>query len=61
MCADDTSLFILHTKITKLYENVNIDFSTISKWFKIQKLSINIKNKHINIANVQIKIDQIVR
>ena len=42
-----TLTYFLYTNITKLYENVNIELTKISKWFKINKLTINIKKDKI--------------
>ena len=70
--ANDTNFLFFAYNLTKLYENVNIELTKISKWLKINMLSLNIKNtnfviglfrntnEHINNENVQIKIDQIV-
>ena len=41
--ADDINLFFRHTNISELFVNVNNEFQKISKWFKLNKLSLNIK------------------
>jgi hypothetical protein len=43
MFADDTNLFIKEKSIEKLTETANLELSKISKWFKLNKLSLNIK------------------
>ena len=56
--------------MSKLFENVNDELKKISLWFKLNKLSLNIKktnfilfgqkNKIINISNLNIKIDDVI-
>ena len=43
MFADDTNLFFKHANISELFVNVNNELQKISKWFKLNKLSLNIK------------------
>ena len=43
MFADDTNLFFKHQNLTTLYNTVNIELIKISKWCKLNKLSLNIK------------------
>ena len=43
MFADDTNLFFKHANINEIFVNVNNELQTISKWFKLNKLSLNIK------------------
>ena len=44
--ADDTNLFISHTDFSVLMANANHDLENISKWFKLNKLSLNIKKSN---------------
>ena len=43
MFADDANLFFKHQNLTTLYNIVNTELIKISKWFKLNKLSLNIK------------------
>ena len=43
MFADDTNLFFKHQNVYTLYNIVNTELIKISKWFKLIKLSLNIK------------------
>jgi hypothetical protein len=43
MFADDTNLFIKDRNMECLVKNTNDELSKISKWFKLNKLSLNIK------------------
>jgi hypothetical protein len=70
MFADDTNLFFKHENLNTLYTIVNNELMRISKWFKLNKLSLNIKktnfilfrnnNKKIAISNLSIKIDDVI-
>ena len=42
MFADDTNIFFKHATINELVVNVNNELQKISKWFKLNKLSLNI-------------------
>ena len=44
--ADDTNLFISHTDFSVLMAKANHDLENISKWFKLNKLSLNIKKSN---------------
>ena len=39
--ADDTNLFVSGKDIIKLQQDVELDLNEISKWLKINKLSLN--------------------
>ena len=62
--ADDTNILCKHENYVSLCELVNIELSKLSKWFSINKLSLNVKktsymvfgNRHVN-NNVKIRID----
>ena len=41
--ADDTNLFCKHHNLNTLFKNINFERSKIAVWFKINKLSLNIK------------------
>ena len=41
--ADDTNLFFKHHDLNTLFKNINFELSKIAVWFKINKLSLNIK------------------
>ena len=43
MFADDTNIFFKAKTPEALYEIVNTELTKISKWFKLNKLSLNIK------------------
>jgi len=44
--ADDTNLFLQDTSLTVLETKVNLELEKISAWFKVNKLSLNLKNTH---------------
>ena len=70
MFDDDTNIFFKHANINELFVNVNNELQKISKWFKLNKLSLNIKqtsfimfsnkNKIINTEQFNILFDNIV-
>ena len=43
MFANDTNLFFKHKELGDLYTTINIELAKISQWFKLNKLSSNIK------------------
>ena len=43
MFADDTTLFFKHKELGVLYTTINVELVKISQWFKLNKLSLNIK------------------
>ena len=43
MFADDTNFFYSHKNIKGLFYTVNSELEKISQWFKVNKLSINVK------------------
>ena len=43
MFADDTNLFFLNNSLENLFQIANTELENISKWFKLNKLSLNIK------------------
>ena len=65
--ADDNNILCKHDNYVSLCELVNIELSKLSKWFSINKLSLNVTktsymlfgNRHVNrIHNdIQIRID----
>lgn len=72
MFADDTNLFFKHKDLDKLENVINEELSRISVWFKLNKLSLNIKktnyilfkpskakNSH-NYGDLKIKIDNVL-
>ena len=62
--ADDTNILCKHENYVSLCELVNVELSKLSKWFSINKLSLNVKktsymvfgNRHVN-NNIKIRID----
>ena len=62
--ADDTNILCKHENYVSLCELVNIEMSKLSKWFSINKLSLNVKktsymlfgNRHVN-NDIKICID----
>ena len=44
--ADDTNLFSSGVEATGLEDGVNYDLAVITKWLKVNKLSVNIKEAH---------------
>jgi len=44
MFADDTNLFFVGNDLAQLESVTNFELDKISTWFKINKLSLNIKN-----------------
>ena len=76
MFADHTNLFFSNTDLNLLYKMINDELSVISNWFKINKLSLNIKktnyilfcsgnkktdNKGLNILIDNNKLDQVTK
>ena len=70
MFADNTNLFFKQKKLGVLYTTIKLELAKVYRWFKLNKLSLNIKknnyivfrNKHsltINM-NLVLKIDDIV-
>lgn len=67
MFADDTNLFYSHNNLDILCDDINNDLLLISSWFKLNKLSLNIKktnfmifrskNKKLPKGEVKIKIE----
>ena len=45
MFADDTNLFIKDKNLGSLVANANNELDKISNWFKLNKLSLNIKKR----------------
>ena len=43
MFADDTNLFYPHQNIGDLFSTVNLNLECINRWFKANKLSLNIE------------------
>ena len=43
MFANDTNLFFKHKELGDLYTTINIELAKIVQWFKLNKLSLNIK------------------
>ena len=69
MFADDTNLFFTHTNISDLIAIVNNELDKIATWFKLNKLSLNIKktshmifhSKRMKAAEIgEVKIDSTV-
>ena len=62
--ADDTNILCKHENYVSLCELVNVELSKLSKWFSINKLSLNVKktsymvfgNRHVN-NDIKIRID----
>ena len=62
--ADYTNILCKHENYVSLCELVNIEMSKLSKWFSINKLSLNVKktsymlfgNRHVN-NDIKIRID----
>ena len=50
MFADDTNLFFHDKNIENLYKITNYELEKISIWFKLNKLSLNIKKKFHNFS-----------
>ena len=45
LIADDTNIFMSDKCLDSLINRINIKITNISKWFKINKLSLNIKKQ----------------
>ena len=68
MFADDTNLFFSNTDRNLFYNIINDELSLISNWFKLNKLSLNIKktnyilfcsdNKKIDSKGLDILMDK---
>ena len=50
MFADDTSLFLSNINPESLVSNVNIEVAKVSRWLKLNKLSLNIKELILSIS-----------
>ena len=67
--ADDTNLFFKHHDWNILFKNINFELSKIAVWFKMYKLSLNIKktnyilfhcgNKTVDNLGLEILIDNV--
>ena len=56
MFANDTNLFFKHKELCVLDATINIELAKISPWFKLNKLSLNIKKPttlSFEIKNIQ--------
>lgn len=56
--ADDTSLFFSHIDLKVLVSKANYDLDNVSKWFVLNKLSLNVKKS--NFITFTVKIKQIL-
>ena len=56
MFANDTNLFFKHQNLINLYNIVNTELIKISKWFKLNKLSLNIKKRIISFFVIKAKL-----
>jgi len=43
--ADDTNIFLSGRNLNKICSSMNIELNTLSRWFKLNKLSLNIKDQ----------------
>ena len=43
MFADDTNLFLSYVNLVLLLSNVNTELAKVSRWLKLNKVSLNIK------------------
>ena len=43
MFADDTNLFFTDSNLAELNVNINNELELLSRWFKLNKLSLNVK------------------
>ena len=57
MFADYTNLFFKHKDLTKLFSIINAELSKILYWFKLNKLSLNIKKTNYIIFKYQHEIN----
>ena len=70
MFVDDTTLFFKHKELGVLYTTINVELAKISQWFKLNKLSLNIKKNNYIVfrnknsptinMNLVLKIDDLV-
>ena len=49
--ADDTNLFFKDSNLNNLILKINKELKNISNWFKLNKLSLNIKNELYYVRN----------
>ena len=47
--ADDTNVFLTSKNVNELFDIVNVELIALSKWFKANKLSINISKPNFMI------------
>ena len=68
MFADDTNIFFSGTNLDSLINQVNDELEKLSNWFKVNKLSLNVKKTNYMIfrarnrkfkANIQVRTDGI--
>ena len=57
--ADDTNLFFSHKNLRTLFSKMNAELSKINKWFKANKLSLNVTKTKYIIFSKPYKIDDI--
>ena len=43
LLADDTNIFLSGRNLNEICSSMNIELNTLSRWFKLNKLSLNIK------------------
>ena len=46
MFADDTNLFLKNKSLENFFQIANTEFENMTKWFKLNKLSLNIFQGH---------------
>ena len=57
MYADDTNLFYSHKNIKALFHIVNKELENINEWFKVNKLSLNVKKTNFILFHPKWKSD----
>ena len=55
MFADDTNLFFKHKDLSTLYNIIDTELSKISQWFKLNKLSLNLKKTNFIVFHSKTK------
>ena len=55
MFADHTNLLFKHKDLNTLYSIINTELSKISQWFKLNKLSLNVKKPNVIVSKSKVK------
>ena len=54
--ADDTNMFISDNDLTSLIVKSNVELSKLSLWFRVNRLSLNVKKTNFIYAELRINV-----